>query len=431
MPEELEDIELRNEEVQDILTRVPHWMIRWGSTLFLSLIVLVLVLSWFIKYPDIILAQAIITTEIPPQKEYARITGKIDTILVKDGQQVHSGTPLAILENTANYQDVLYLSGILDTVRVSTQSFTFPIDRIPILFLGDVETDFAVFDNNYAQYMLNKELQPFINQSQANALTLAELQRRLNTLMTQRKLNESELAIKKNELDRNKTLYERGVISTQEYEYKQSEYLRAEQNYNNIVVSLSQIRESISNAQKNVRGTEIDRTREEINLLKNVVQSFDQLKRAVRDWKQRYLLQSRMYGKVSFLNYWNENQTVNTGDLVFTVIPTQSTNYVAKLRAPSQNSGKIKVGQQVNLKLANYPDTEFGVLRGELSSISLIPDDEGIYLIDVTLPNELITTYDREIDFRQEMRAVAEIVTEDLRLIDRFFYQFRELISRE
>ena len=55
----LKDIELRSEEVQEILTKVPNWMIRWGNTLFLFLIVLLLALSWLVKYPDIITSEAI------------------------------------------------------------------------------------------------------------------------------------------------------------------------------------------------------------------------------------------------------------------------------------------------------------------------------------------------------------------------------------
>ena len=53
MPNKLEDIELRSEEVQEILAKVPHWMLRWGNVLFLSLILMLLFLSWLIKYPDI------------------------------------------------------------------------------------------------------------------------------------------------------------------------------------------------------------------------------------------------------------------------------------------------------------------------------------------------------------------------------------------
>ncbi len=36
------DFQLRSEEVQEILTRVPHWMIRWGNMVVLSIVILML-----------------------------------------------------------------------------------------------------------------------------------------------------------------------------------------------------------------------------------------------------------------------------------------------------------------------------------------------------------------------------------------------------
>jgi multidrug efflux pump subunit AcrA (membrane-fusion protein) len=95
----LKDIKLRSDEVQEILEKIPHWMIRWGNLLLFSLIVMLLTLSWFVKYPDIVSSQTIITTETPPQKEFARITGKIDSIFVKDGQLVKENQSLAMIEN--------------------------------------------------------------------------------------------------------------------------------------------------------------------------------------------------------------------------------------------------------------------------------------------------------------------------------------------
>ena len=88
MSDKLKKIELRSEEVQEILNKVPHWMIRWGNVLFLLLILLLLIMSWFIKYPDSNEAKAIITTQIPPQNEFAKTTGKLDIILVKDDDTV-------------------------------------------------------------------------------------------------------------------------------------------------------------------------------------------------------------------------------------------------------------------------------------------------------------------------------------------------------
>ena len=430
MPDTLKEIELRSEEVQEILTKVPHWMIRWGNLLFLCVILLMLLLSWFVKYPDIISSEMVLTTQIPPQKEYAKVTGYIDTILVSDNERVSKNQPLAVLENTAKYQDVFYIKSILDTLKISSTSFQYPIDSIPVLFLGDIDSDYALFENSFIQYKLNKELQPFSNEATANRFSVSELKRRLANLNVQKELNASELAFKEKDLKRNETLFEKGVISAMEYENKQLEYLQAQRNYKNMTVSISQIRESISTASSNLKGTKINSTKEEMVLFKNVIQSYNQLKTSVKDWELRYLLQSKINGNVSFLNFWTANQNVNQGDLVFTIIPSENADFVAKLKTPAQNSGKIKVGQDVNIKLENFPETEFGTLQGKIKSISLIADAEGFYLIDVSLPSILITSYNKEIAFKQEMRGVAEIVTEDLRLIERFFYQFKEITSR-
>lgn len=422
-------IELRSEEVQEILSKVPHWMIRWGNILLLALILLLLFISWLIKYPDILPADAIVTTQIPPQKEFARTTGKLDAILVKDNAEVRVNQPLAIIENSANYSDVFLLKKILDTLKIEKQSFSFPLDSLPLLFLGDIESQFALFENSYIQYQLNKELQPFSNEANANRYSLSELNRRLQSLQAQKEINETEMDFQKKNLQRNKNLFDRGVISAQEFENKQLEYAQAERNFKNFESSISQIREGINNARSVTKGTEINRVKEEMVLLKNVIQSFNQLKKSIKDWEQQYVLQPTIDGRVSFLGYYNVNQTVNAGDLVFTIIPTESSSYIGKLKVPAQNSGKMRTGQRVNIKLDNFPDAEFGTLQGTVKNVSSLPNKEGLYLVDVSLPSSLITSYGKEIDFKQEMHGSAEIITEDLRLAERFFYQFRNVFD--
>ncbi|MBQ4821102.1 HlyD family efflux transporter periplasmic adaptor subunit [Aquimarina sp. MMG016] len=430
MPDNLDDIQLRSEEVQEILTRVPHWMIRWGNVLILVLVLMLLFLSWLVKYPDVIPAEAMITTQIPPQKEYARVSGKIESILVEDGQIVSKATPLAILENNANYLDVFSLKSIIDTIPVNSKSFSFPIEKIPLLFLGDIETDYALFENSYSEYLLNKELKPFFNEAIANEVSISELNRRYQTAKAQKNLRSTELKIKKKDFERHKILYEKGSISQQEFDNKELEYLQAKSSYENNNVTLSQIKENISNATKTSRGTEINKQKEDINLRKRVLQSFDQLKKSIKDWELQYVLKSDMEGRVSFLNYRTKNQSVTAGDVVFVIIPVEESSYIARIKAPSQNSGKIKIGQTANIKLENFPDNEFGTLKGVVKHISLFPDKDGLYLIDVALPEKLITSYNKEIPFKQEMRGMVEIITEDLRLIERFFYQFRTLMDK-
>lgn len=430
MSEKLEDIELRSEEVQEILTKVPHWMIRYGNILLLLLIVMLLSISWFVKYPDVITSEALITTQIPPQKEFAKITGKLSHILITDNENVNKDQPLAIIENTANYDDVFMLKSIIDTIKFSNKSFNFPVDNLPVLFLGDIDSQYALFENNYIQYQLNKQYQPFSNEVVANKYSISELNRRLKNLYSQKEISKTELDFNEKDLNRTKTLFNKGVISAQDYENKQLEFSRTKRNHENFESSISQIKEAISGAKQTSKGSEINKIREETSLLKNVIQSFNQLKKSIKDWESQYVLKSNIKGSVSFLNYWSINQTVNQGDIVFTIIPDNGSSFIAKLKAPALNSGKIKIGQDVNIKLENYPETEFGVLNGSIKSISLFPDKEGQYLIDVELPQKLITSYKKEIDFKQEMIGSAEIITEDLRLIERFFYQLREVLNR-
>ena len=429
--EEQEDIQLRSEEVQEILSFVPNWMIRWGNTLILVLIAGLLLISWFVKYPDTIATEIIVTTAIPPEKIYAKSSGQLDAILVSDNDEVSKNKVLAILENSANYKDVLLLKNIIDTLTVNYADFYFPLEKLPMLFLGDVESDYALFERNYTEYKLNKELKPFSNESLANQLSIAEARSRLSTLISQQRLNKKEIALKKKDLERFETLYKKGVISAQEYDQKQLDFLQAQRSYRSISASISQLRETINNSQKNLRGTEIRKVQDQNKELKNVIQSYNQLKRSLKNWELKYVLLSSVNGNVSFLSFWNENQTVNQGDLVFTIIPKGNNSFIGKIKAPAQNSGKIKVGQRVNIRLANYPYTEFGMLEGAIKSISLVPDNDGFYLIDVALPDKLITTYNKEIEFKQEMRGTAEIITEDLRLIERFFYQLKNVFNKK
>lgn len=130
------------------------------------------------------------------------------------------------------------------------------------------------------------------------------------------------------------------------------------------------------------------------------------------------------------LQLWAENQNVDAGENVFTVIPTDDSGFIRKAKAPAANSGKLKIGQKVNIRLANYPDTEFGTINGIVDAISLTPDKEGNLLINISLPGNLETSYKKKIKFQQEMSGTADIITEDVRLVERLLYQFRGVFNR-
>lgn len=424
------ELELRSEEVQDILTRIPHWMIRWGNLLILIIILLIFIFSWWIKYPDILSTEIIVTTQIPPEKIAAKSSGRIEKIFIENRADVHKGAPLAIIENPADYKDVFLLQSIIDTIEVNVVDFEFPLEKLPVLQLGAIESSYGLFEKEYLAYRLNKDLEPHQIDIFAQNLEARQQKERLELLVEQKEIGQKELRYKKKELERNRGLYDKGVISTQEWELKNVEYLQQEKNINSLKSQISQLRSSLNDLSRNKRTTTVNQSRDAISLLRNVVLSFNQLKKAIADWEMAYVLRASIPGQVSFMQIWVENQTIDLGDHTFVIIPEEKSDYVGKIKAPALNAGKIKTGQEVNIRLANYPDREFGVIKGELKSISLTPDKENNLLIDVILPNGLETSYKKEILFQQEMSGTADIITEDLRLIERLLYQFKDMFKR-
>ena len=430
MEENQDHLQIYSEEVRDILSHPPKAIFKWGSTILLLFVIVLGFISYFIKYPDIVTTQVIITTQYPPEKLVARTSGKIAEILVQDRTEILPRTALAIIENTANYSDVLALKMAIDTLSINVGTFNFPIDRFTNLQLGEIQNAFTLFEKDYIGYDLNRDLKPYSIEKTAQSLETNQLKERL--LLTQQlyQISQNELQLKKQELERYRTLHNKGVIATQEWESKSLDYLQSEKNVRNISSQLSQMRSSINELNRNSGNTKISESKDNINLLRNVLQSFTQLKKAINDWELTYVLRSSIKGQVSFMQIWVKNQTISSGEEVFTIVPTNNKNYIAKVKAPAQNSGKIKLNQVVNIRLANYPDREFGIIKGKVHSISLTPDKEGNLLIDVSLPNGIETSYNKKIIFQQEMSGTADIVTEDLRLIERLLYQFRDIFRR-
>lgn len=430
MAEDNTTFELRSEEVQDILTKVPHWMIRWGTVLIFTILFMLFFVSWFIKYPDVVNTEIVITTNIPPEKIVSKTSGRIEAILVKDKSVVKKNMTLAIIENTANYKDVFLLKSIVDGYSINDSKKDFPFALLKNAQLGEIESAYAVFQKDYQAQQLNKNLQPFEVENRAQNSENIQIKERLEILQQQKVINESELQLQKNEVNRFETLFNKGIVSTQEMEAKKLNYLQAQKNYRSLLSSISQLRSSLIDNTKSSQSSHINSTKEEVNLGRNMTQSFYQLKKVIKDWELNYALKSSISGVITFLQVWTENQTINSGDNVFSIIPDARNGFVGKVKAPALNSGKIKVGQKVNIRLANFPDREFGVLYGKIQNISLVPDKDGNLLLDVALPNGLETSYKKQIIFQQEMKGSAEIVTEDLRLLERILYQFKNIFEQ-
>lgn len=144
-------------------------------------------------------------------------------------------------------------------------------------------------------------------------------------------------------------------------------------------------------------------------------------------WKEKYLLMTSIEGRVTYFKFWNNNQYAEMGETILTVVP-EVNEIFGHLLMPIGNSGKVQLNQIVNIHLENYPYNEFGTIKGRIAGISKVPQNN-LYAVTVSLQEGLKTTHDIKLDFKEQMKGSAEIILEDHRLIERFFYQLNKIID--
>ncbi len=145
-----EEIFLRDDdEVQFILGKPPGWMLRWGISATLAGAILAAWAAWVIRYPDVVSAPVSIVTERPSVRMVSVAGGKIAALPVEDKQVVAPGDILAVMENPAQWEQVLALEQYLrklppDSIYIGYWLGQWSAYGIsPSWTLGGLQTDFA------------------------------------------------------------------------------------------------------------------------------------------------------------------------------------------------------------------------------------------------------------------------------------------------
>jgi HlyD family secretion protein len=444
MPEETKDklgklkaqidiskIEIRSEEVQEIMGYIPHWLIRWGITLFFGVIFLVLAGSWYFKYPDIITSSIVVTTTKPPASIMANTSGKIQHLFVADKQEVKEGEYIAIIENSVNHRHLSELKTRLNSLR----SFFFNFDgKVSADFnteysLGELQSSYSIFLKAYADYRNFIELD--YHQKKINALQgqIKEYNTLFERSTNQVKILEEELEVNKQQYIRKKNLYEDGIISQNDFESAKSIHLQKKFSFEGAKASLTSAGIQTSLLQQSILDLELKYKEQKNSLQLLLSQSYENLSGQVSQWEQRYVLKSPISGIVAFTRFWSVNQNVKAGDNVVTIVPKEESKILGKVVLPAAGSGKVETGQKVNVKFINYPYMEYGMVRGIIKSKSLIAADSN-YHLEVTFPQGLMTNYGKKLKFGQEMQGIAEIITEDKRILERIFKPIKSLLEK-
>ena len=228
--------------------------------------------------------------------------------------------------------------------------------------------------------------------------------------------------------NRDSSLYSHGVISPSEHDNAISANLQSRYSLESDYASLESQLIQIGEMETNLLDMELQQAEKESILMHSYHTATEQLFNAINSWELNYCLITPIDGKITFIKYWNENQFIIGGESVFTIVPEENKELIGKALLPIVRSGKVEAGQKVIIRFVNYPDQEFGIVDGIVSSISLVPLEDN-YQVDISLPKGLTTNYGKTLPVTYEMKASAEIVTENISLLERFFMPLKKIFK--
>lgn len=427
----------RTEEVRDIIERMPTKFGFWISFIVIGLFVLMMVFGWIIRYPDIIKGQISINTPISPIKLVANSSGKLKLRKVSSQSDINSNEVIGYIDNATSFDTLVMIEKVIEKYNPGNFDNTDLLSSLPSkVALGEITPKYYNFLSSL--HLLNSFDRDKIYDKQ-----IAGLQKLYSSQKEEISISAERINIGKKSLEHSHNFYKRDSILMVQNASSQAEIDKSKLNYLSTEAGYANVRSGKVEAEKQAhqtlsRITEImiqkTEKRKEIEIALSA--SYNDLVDNITLWKQRYLFKAPFKGKVQFLKFWTDDQFVQAGEPVFTIIPKNDEPY-GQVTLPAFGAGKVKVGQEVIVKLDDFPYNEYGSISGLIRSISLTTNTEKTqqgsvetYLVTVTFPNGLKTNYGKKLPFKHESKGSAEIVTKDRRLIERLFDNLKYVIEK-
>lgn len=406
------------EEMQDIITAPPSWLLKWGISLFFAILVGIILLTSLIHYPDLVKTQLVISSLNSPKPIVAKVSGRLIKILVNDNQMVNKDQPLAYLESTADHDHVLKLLSDLKILQHTLQLASVAelkwINSPSTLQLGELQ---SAYENFYQAYLLFKasSAQGFnLKKKEFLSQDLMSINTQRKQLMAQKALQNKDYDLAEKEYNMHEELNREKVETTVELRREESKLIAKKFPMEQTEAALLTNSTAYQSKEKDL--LELDNLIQEQRF--KFTQSLNSMISLAEEWKNKYVLSASQYGKVIFSGIIQENQFVNANQELFYINSGNGT-FFGEMAIPQYNMGKIKLGQKVLVKLKSYPFEEYGAMQGRISKIADVPMKDSVFSARVNFASSRYSEMKRPVSLKNGMLADADIITEDASLIQR------------
>ncbi|MGO1650221.1 MAG: HlyD family secretion protein, partial [Sphingobacterium sp.] len=372
--------DIYSEDLQEIIAKPPSWLLKRGISFILLTVLLILGLSFYIKYPEMVLTEMRFTTTNSPKVIINPHNGVVVRILVEDGETVSRNQDIVYLESTALHEDVVDLLGKLKELQNRTITFMELEQIIPPngLNLGELQGNYQSFYLSLLNYQAIQEGGIYQKRRKALHSEVEYVNEQNERIQETYELQKKELELVEAEYEKYKQLAEKKIISPLELQQKEAVLLSKRQAIPNMENSIISNRGNLLSKNREISELENEILEEE----KKFVQSLNSLISEAEEWKKRYILSATVDGKLVYAGFWQENQYVQAGEELFYINPNRD-DYYGETFIPQHHMSKIEEDQQVSIKVRSYPHQEYGYLKGRVSYISDIPIKDSVFFARV------------------------------------------------
>ncbi|HMQ59185.1 MAG TPA: HlyD family efflux transporter periplasmic adaptor subunit [Flavilitoribacter sp.] len=425
-----DNLEIRSEEVQEILGTPPAWLTRYGTLVAMAAIILLGWIGYLIKYPDVVSGAIRITSVDPPRKVVAENASFISDILIHNEDTITKGQTLMVYRSKANFGDVLVLEDKVSNIKSLDDSTLLAFSPDRDLILG--ELDDALYN-----FLEKKEELLAVTSGKFSNLGIDQLERQIrraqSSIQYERRRKESlekELELVRQRYIREQNLDNSGRSDISKVRQMEEEVLNYERMIQGSESSVKTRQIEIQMYEREISGVKSGSSASREGALNNLRESFINLQKRIDAWKKEFLVVASAPGVVYLTNdEVQKQQYVRAGTELMVILPTNTSGIIGKINLAPNGSGKVRAGQKVVVKFDSYPFPEFGAVFGEVFKKGKSLTGEEVP-IDVVFPKGLITTTGNKLEPSQGMTGKVEIITEEKRFLEWIFERFRKVSVR-
>jgi len=427
MPIQDNNFQEYSEEVNEIITAVPSWILKRGITVIFLVLSSIVLMSAFIRYPDIIKTTLKVNSLNAPKEVIAHQQGKLVKILVQDGQLVENKQPLAFIESTARHEDVLIFAKKLKLLRelvndgklINGLSF-----QTKGLNLGELQNSYQAFNQEYIQFTNTQSDGFLLAQKKYLQKDLNEIQKLQEQILEQKQIQEKEYANAEEEYESYRKLKKGNVISNSEFRQQENKYLSSKYPLQQTKTELLRNKSSFLDKQKELAVLENTIREQQAKF----IQALNSIISDTEMWLIKYIALAPLKGRLTYVGILQQDQNLTMNQPLFIINPGNS-NFFGEVQIPQYNMGKVKEGEQALVKLKSYPHEQYGIIRGRLAYVSDVAFHDSVFVAKVSFEHFENKDPNKKIVLKNGMQADVEIITEEGSLLQRFFRNMIKLVN--